>query len=347
MPVLSQPGEPIWSELSAEVHQILVADLARIDQLWKRLDVIITTPPAAGSAAEIELANKSQAYAHLLAGTALRSALDHLLAWRRLLSAGLTPTYAHMSLLRTAHESALLAYWLLEPGADALTRQARGIAAQAEDFKERHNFEKAIDRTTPPPKGKLAKDRLTDLITPATQLGLTKLDKNGKEVLKTAVPGMVELFDLYEPEKPPRKGNGVIGFTPGTPMQSSGQWSSVPSQWLLTMLPDRPSPFTGAGPDRRGRYSKVCSRSRLCDQRLRTATDVTVGEQAQSWLLLPWRVYLDTSALQSLHDFGGQVFEGALRTGGPGWKGSGSGRRARCTADDLRGERAWECLSSS
>jgi hypothetical protein len=238
VPVLSQPGEPIWSELSAEVHQILVADLAHIDQLWKRLDVIITTPPAAGSAAEIELANKSQAYAHLLAGTALRSALDHLLAWRKLLSAGLMPTYAHMSLLRTAHESALLAYWLLEPGADALTRQARGIAAQAEDYKERHNFEKAIDRTTPPPKGKLAKDRLTDLMTAATHLGLTKLDKNGKEVLKTAVPGMVELFDLYEPEKPPRKGQWRYRLYSGY---------AHAKQWAVVLGAEPMAPYDAAG----------------------------------------------------------------------------------------------------
>jgi hypothetical protein len=39
---------------------------------------------------------------------------------------------------------------------------------------------------------------------------------------------------------------------------------------------------------------------------------VTVGEPARSWLSLPRRIYLDTSALQSLHDFGGQVFEGEL-----------------------------------
>lgn len=37
---------------------------------------------------------------------------------------------------------------------------------------------------------------------------------------------------------------------------------------------------------------------------------MTVGDPPLSWLSLPRRIYLDTSALQSLHDFGGQVFEG-------------------------------------
>jgi hypothetical protein len=64
------------------------------------------------------------------------------------------PTFAHMSLVRTAHESALLAYWLMDPGLDAVTRHARGIAAQRNDYVERDNFEKSVGRTTPP-QGKL------------------------------------------------------------------------------------------------------------------------------------------------------------------------------------------------
>jgi hypothetical protein len=68
---------------------------------------------------------------------AIRNALDHLLAWRSVLRAGVMPAYAHMSLLRTAYEAALLAYWLVEPGVDPATRHARGIAAREADYKER------------------------------------------------------------------------------------------------------------------------------------------------------------------------------------------------------------------
>jgi hypothetical protein len=51
--------------------------------------------------------------------------------------------YAHMSLLRTAFESALLAYWLFEPGIDAVARHARAIAALAEEYDERPKFEES------------------------------------------------------------------------------------------------------------------------------------------------------------------------------------------------------------
>jgi hypothetical protein len=62
------------------------------------------------------------------------------------------PTYAHMSLIRTAHESALLAYWLVEPGIDSATRLARGIAARADDYEERRNFEESIGAKARPAK---------------------------------------------------------------------------------------------------------------------------------------------------------------------------------------------------
>jgi hypothetical protein len=236
--VLSQPGEPIWDQLSPDVQQSLMGAFARIDGLAKRLDVAIINPPAPGSVAAVERANKSQAYAHNIAGTALRSGLDHLQAWRSLLRAGIVPTYAHMSLLRAAYESALLAYWLLEPGIDPLTRQARGIAAQKEDYEERKNFEKAFRMTAPPPNGKLAEDRLADLMKAATQLGLTKLDTKGKRVLKTTVRGMVELFDLYEPEKPPRKGQWRYRLYSGYAHAKS---------WALALGAEQMAPFDASG----------------------------------------------------------------------------------------------------
>ena len=56
----------------------------------------------------------------------MTAAIDYLHNWRFLLEAGVMPTYAHMSLIRTAHESALLAYCLVEPGTDSATRLAPG-----------------------------------------------------------------------------------------------------------------------------------------------------------------------------------------------------------------------------
>ena len=48
--------------------------------LVRRLDVALTTSPAVGSAAETELADKTQAYAYDLAAVAMRATLDHLFA---------------------------------------------------------------------------------------------------------------------------------------------------------------------------------------------------------------------------------------------------------------------------
>jgi hypothetical protein len=92
--VLNKPGDPVWSQLSPDVQQRLMDAIARIDDLSKRLDVIITTPPADGSTAAVDLANKTRAYAYNIAATALRGALDHLLTWQSLLRAGVVPIYA-------------------------------------------------------------------------------------------------------------------------------------------------------------------------------------------------------------------------------------------------------------
>ena len=76
------------------------------------------------------------------------------------------PTYAHRSLIRTAHESALLAYWLVEPGIDSATGLARtpcllGLVspssvavaiARAYDYEERRKFEESIGAKARPAK---------------------------------------------------------------------------------------------------------------------------------------------------------------------------------------------------
>jgi hypothetical protein len=64
VPVLHQPDESVGSPLSPQVQQSLMRALARVDELAKRLDIAIITPPAPGSASAVELANKSQAYAY-------------------------------------------------------------------------------------------------------------------------------------------------------------------------------------------------------------------------------------------------------------------------------------------
>lgn len=204
-----------------------MSEVGRLDDLVKRLDVALTTPAAEGSAAAKETLVEAQAYAHDLAAVSLRSAIDHLLAWRLLLQAGVVPAFAHMSLLRTANESALLARWLTDPGIDPFERHARGVAAQVEDYDERRKFEEAVGATAPPPpsRAKLAKERLTALMAEASQLGMTKTNKRGDPVLKTTVPGIVELFDLYVPTGTAAKGQAFYRLYSG--YAHGKQWATA------------------------------------------------------------------------------------------------------------------------
>lgn len=217
MPDVYKPGDPVMEQMAPAVQQALMVNLGRLDELTKRLDIALTTPPANSSPASTELADETKAYAYDLAAVNLRAAIDHLLTWRLLLQAGVMPTYAHMSLIRTAQESALLAYWLMEPGVASGTRHARGIAAQADDYEERRKFEESVGAKppAPPSKAKLAKDRLAALMAKAAQLGMTKPNKNGDPALRITAPATVELFDLYVPTGTAAKGQAYYRLYSG------------------------------------------------------------------------------------------------------------------------------------
>ena len=125
MSIVHEPGQPVQTPIGTKAHATLLHDLSAIDDLWRRFDVAILTPPDAGSSAAVDLTDKLRAYAHDQAATGIRAALDHLRAWRNLLHAGEMPTYAHLSIMRTAHEEAFVALWLADPTIDS-TRAAAG-----------------------------------------------------------------------------------------------------------------------------------------------------------------------------------------------------------------------------
>ena len=205
---IQQPGDRVPLPMDPETQKALLTDLSRIDAIRRRFDVVAVTQPAEGSVATAERADKLRGYAYDHAAMALAAAMDHVQAWRSLLQgAGEMPAFGHLTLLRTVHESALLAFWLTEPGIDPDLRRARGVAAQWDDLDERRKFEEAMGSITFVPPGKSAADRLSDLMAMADKAGLTKLDKKGDKILAIAKPpGTVELFDLYEPAvRPPAK----------------------------------------------------------------------------------------------------------------------------------------------
>ena len=173
---LSSPGDPEQTPLSPQAAEALTRDLVRLDVLQHREGVRTFSEPAEGSPAARDTTEQPErAYAHDQAHGCIRAALDHLVAWRQLLfKAGIMPMYAHMSLLRTAHEAALLAEWLMDPAIDDDTRRARGIAAQFEGYEERRKFEESIGGPRIPLQGKSASGRIADLMSVAGRLGLTE-----------------------------------------------------------------------------------------------------------------------------------------------------------------------------
>jgi hypothetical protein len=232
-----EPGKPDTIPLAEQVEQALIRDLWRLDDLRTRYEIAVATPPAEGSAAEKDLAEKERAYAHDLAAIALWDALDHLLAWQNLLKGGLVPVYAHMSLIRTAYESALLSYWLLEPGLVPDVRRARGVAAQIADYEERRKFEEAAGFKVPPP-GKMAAQRLADLRAVSRQLGLTRQNRKGETILAVSVPATVELFDMYEAATPNAKGQWRYRLYSG---YAHGK------QWATTIGAQLQAPYDSVG----------------------------------------------------------------------------------------------------
>ena len=149
-------------QMPQAVAAALTRELNRVDALWARLDTLVLQPAPQGSAAFVDRNDKLRSFAHDLAATYLRAALDHVRTWHTLLHAGKVPIYAHMSLLRTAHESAFVALWLVEPGVLADERRARGVAAQLADYDARRKFEADIGVTAvqPPAQTAAGRDRL-------------------------------------------------------------------------------------------------------------------------------------------------------------------------------------------
>jgi hypothetical protein len=187
------------SEMPPAIVDALFQDLHRVDDLSARLDTIVLQPAPPQSPAGIGRTDKLQAMGYDLAATYLRAAIDHVHTWLTLLRAGEVPSYAHFSLLRTAHESALIALWLLEPGLSSDDRCARGVAAQLADYEERRKFEEDMAITEVSPPARTAAQRQAHLLALAKQQGLTRPNKKGEPILTTPMPSAVELFTLFEP----------------------------------------------------------------------------------------------------------------------------------------------------
>jgi hypothetical protein len=140
-----------------------------------------------------------------LAGTfavqQVMTALDHLLAWRALASAGHLATFAHMSLLRSALEGAVTARWLIEQKAGSPERVRRGAVAQLEDWRQRRSFETSFGVTEKTWKaaqgGKSAEQRYREHLDVMRELGMVPVPAAGEKEAPPKMPDSTWLVDRY------------------------------------------------------------------------------------------------------------------------------------------------------
>ena len=110
-----------------EITRAIFDTLSAIDRLSERHQELARSTGARGSQRLADEA-RSAGLGHEvwdLAMDQIASGIDHLIAWRALIEAGVQPAFAHLTLLRGAMEAAVTARWLL-----AGTSPTSGSAAQ-------------------------------------------------------------------------------------------------------------------------------------------------------------------------------------------------------------------------
>jgi hypothetical protein len=165
--------------------------------------------PAAGSRAERLLGDELGARSYHIAASCLVSALDHVSTMKRIYESGEVPAYALFSLARSAHESALVAEWLMEPTLDDDGQIARGVGAQYDDYSERAKLDTAVN-AQPKGDGQLAVDRRATFMTKALARDFARLNSRGDLIPTRPMPTIVDLFDSFESRSVQRRGEAVV-----------------------------------------------------------------------------------------------------------------------------------------
>lgn len=136
-------------------------------------------------------------YAFHLGASNIASALDHLRTVAQVVQTAVIPAFSLMSLLRTGHECALVANWLLDPTISDDERVARGVGAQLAEYEERRRFEVCFAHGGQA-KGTTAADRIEALLQVAGASGFAKVNAKGVLVPTVPLPKAVPLFDEFE-----------------------------------------------------------------------------------------------------------------------------------------------------
>ena len=195
-----------------------------VERIGERIDAIVKGgPPPANSEASRAAADKLGVLAFHFAALNIQVSVDHLRATVALLQT-IIPAFAHMSLIRPAHEYALVAEWLMEPRLSTDDRIARGVGIQVKDYADRRNFESDVR----PRKRALPSDaKLTALLEAAHARNLARKDSTGAIIplANCELPGAVDLFRMYE--KTGRAGHGSWLYRYYSGFPHGRQWASL------------------------------------------------------------------------------------------------------------------------
>lgn len=206
------------SRLVDPTQPTLAGVVAAIGPLTDRFARAIPAQPR--SLAERDGRRRIGRHALELGATGISAAVEHLDAWRILYEvAHVLPSFAHITLIRTAVEGSVKARWLLDTAITSDERLARGVSAQRADYEERRKFEEAAGMVAPRTGSfKPAKERISELEKAARSVGIP--------VRKP--PDRIRLFDQYVfpavESQTPRKVGGVLYRLISGPAHAM-QWS--------------------------------------------------------------------------------------------------------------------------
>jgi hypothetical protein len=203
------------SQHPAVTDRILAA-LAPVDDLRRRCEAfsaLSAFPPGSAAAGDAAMSTLLGAEPVRLAMVQVANSLDHLVTWRHIMTKGLQPTVAHMTLLRGSMEASVLARWLVDPAVQPAERLARAAEWLREDYRLRRRVEE-LAKIKPVPPGKSAVDRIADLDAEVAILALRVLTK-------------INLTDLFRSYSNRSGDVGEINYSILSAFAHSRSWASL------------------------------------------------------------------------------------------------------------------------
>lgn len=189
-------GETQDPRITARLAEALV----QAPILFDRLRAVAQSGVSPGSEAAMDASVPLGHHVRIMAIDHLTTGVEHLVMWHRLLTAGVQPYVAHLTLVRGAMEGAVTCRWLIDPRKDSSERVRRGVALLLDDYGNRRDFESDFDipARVIKPSAKSGAERYRELQT----------ERDAARIGHTTVPSMTYRFGGYI-GLPPARGRAI------------------------------------------------------------------------------------------------------------------------------------------